>query len=78
VPEEPGLADVIAEQGELLARLRAVVEAKDAENQVLRAAGAASAALAARWLRPAPTLPTGPATNTPAAEPALTTATVNE
>jgi len=31
VPEEPGLADVIAEQGELLARLRAVVEAKDAE-----------------------------------------------
>jgi transposase len=30
VPEEPGLADVIA-------RLRAVVEAKDAENQVLRA-----------------------------------------
>ena len=37
VPEEPGLADVIAEQGELLARLRAVVEAKDAENQVLRA-----------------------------------------
>jgi len=37
VPEEPGLADVIAEQGELLSRLRAVVEAKDAENQVLRA-----------------------------------------
>jgi hypothetical protein len=37
VPEEPGLADVIAEQGELLARLHAVVEAKDAENQVLRA-----------------------------------------
>ena len=44
----------------------------------LTAAGAASAALAARWLRPAPTLPTGPATNTPAAEPVLTTATVNE
>ncbi len=37
VPEEPGLADVLAEQGELLSRLRAVVEAKDAENQVLRA-----------------------------------------
>jgi transposase len=37
VPEEPGLADVIAEQGELLSRLRAVVEARDAENQVLRA-----------------------------------------
>jgi transposase len=37
VPEEPGLADVIAEQRELLSRLGAVVEAKDAENQVLRA-----------------------------------------
>jgi transposase len=37
VAEEPGLADVIAEQGELLSRLRAVVEAKDAENHVLRA-----------------------------------------
>jgi transposase len=37
VPEEPGLADVIAEQRELLSRLRAVVEAKDAENAVLRA-----------------------------------------
>ena len=37
MPEEPGLADVIAEQRELLSRLRAVVEAKDAENQVLRA-----------------------------------------
>jgi hypothetical protein len=37
VPEESGLADVIAEQRELLSRLRAVVEAKDAENQVLRA-----------------------------------------
>jgi hypothetical protein len=37
VPEEPGLADVLAEQRELLSRLRAVVEAKDAENQVLRA-----------------------------------------
>jgi hypothetical protein len=37
VAEEPGLADVIAEQRELLSRLRAVVEAKDAENQVLRA-----------------------------------------
>jgi hypothetical protein len=35
VSEEPGLADVIGEQRELLARLRAVVEAKDAENQVL-------------------------------------------
>ena len=37
MPEEPGLADVIGEQRELLSRLRAVVEAKDAENQVLRA-----------------------------------------
>jgi hypothetical protein len=37
VPEEPGLADVIGEQREVLSRLRAVVEAKDAENQVLRA-----------------------------------------
>jgi hypothetical protein len=36
VPEETGLADVIAEQQELLSRLRAVVEAKDAENAVLR------------------------------------------
>jgi septal ring factor EnvC (AmiA/AmiB activator) len=36
VPEEPGLADVMAEQQELLSRLRAVVEAKDAENAVLR------------------------------------------
>ena len=37
MPEEPGLADVIAEQRELLSRLRAVVAAKDAENQVPRA-----------------------------------------
>jgi len=37
VPTEPGLADVLAEQRELLSRLRAVAEAKDAENQVLRA-----------------------------------------
>jgi transposase len=36
VPEEPGLPDVVAGQRELLARLRAVVEAKDAENAVLR------------------------------------------
>ena len=36
MPEEPGLPDVIAGQGELLSRLRAVVEAKDAENAVLR------------------------------------------
>ena len=36
VPEEPGLADVIAEQRELPSRLRAVVEAKDAENAMLR------------------------------------------
>jgi hypothetical protein len=36
VPEELGLADVIAEQRELLVRLRAVVEAKHAENAVLR------------------------------------------
>ena len=37
MPEEAGLADVIAEQRELLSRLRAVVEARDTENQVLRA-----------------------------------------
>ena len=36
VPEEPGLAEVIAGQRELLSRLRAVVEAKDAENAALR------------------------------------------
>jgi len=36
VHEEPGLADVIAEQRELLSRLRAVVETKDAENAMLR------------------------------------------
>ena len=36
VPEEPGLGEVIAGQRELLARLRAVVEAKDAENALLR------------------------------------------
>jgi predicted RNase H-like nuclease (RuvC/YqgF family) len=34
---EAGLADVIAGQRELLSRLRAVVEAKDAENAALRA-----------------------------------------
>jgi hypothetical protein len=37
VPEEPGLADVIAQQRELLSRMRAVVETKDAENAALRA-----------------------------------------
>src|SRR6266496_1882362 len=37
VPEEPGVADVIAEQRELLARLGGVVEAEDAEISVLRA-----------------------------------------
>lgn len=37
VPDEPGQADVVAGQRELLSRLRAVVEAKDAENAVLRA-----------------------------------------
>jgi hypothetical protein len=36
VPEEPGLSGEIAGQRELLSRLRAVVEAKDAENAVLR------------------------------------------
>jgi transposase len=36
VPEEPGPSDEIARQRELLSRLRAVVEAKDAENAVLR------------------------------------------
>ena len=35
--EEPGLADVITQQRELLPRMRAVVEAKDAENVALRA-----------------------------------------
>ena len=34
--EEPGPSDVTAGQRELLSRLRAVVEAKDAENAVLR------------------------------------------
>jgi hypothetical protein len=42
VPEEPGLADAIAGQRELLSRLRAVVEAKDAEVTALRAELAAA------------------------------------
>jgi transposase len=37
VPEEPGPPGEIAGQRELLSRLRAVAEAKDAENAVLRA-----------------------------------------
>ena len=37
VPEEPGPSGEIAGQRELLSRLRAAVEAKDAENAVLRA-----------------------------------------
>jgi transposase len=37
VPEEPGLPDVIAQQRELVSRLRAVAAAKDAENAMLRA-----------------------------------------
>jgi transposase len=37
VPEEPGPPDEVAGQRELLSRLRAVVEAKDAENAVLQA-----------------------------------------
>jgi hypothetical protein len=37
VPEEPGLAEVIAQQRELLSRMRSAVEAKDAENAALRA-----------------------------------------
>jgi transposase len=37
VPEEPGPPDEVAGQRELLSRLRAVAEAKDAENAVLRA-----------------------------------------
>jgi hypothetical protein len=37
VPEEPGPPGEIAGQREVLSRLRAVVEAKDAENAVLRA-----------------------------------------
>jgi hypothetical protein len=36
VPEEPGPPEEVAGQRELLSRLRAVVEAKDAENAVLR------------------------------------------
>ena len=36
VPEEPVPPDEIAGQRELLSRLRAAVEAKDAENAVLR------------------------------------------
>ena len=36
MPEEPGPSAVTAGQRELLSRLRAVVEAKDAENAVLR------------------------------------------
>ena len=37
MPKEPGQADAPGEQRELLTRLRAVVEARDAENAVLRA-----------------------------------------
>jgi hypothetical protein len=37
VPEEPGPPGEIAGQHELVSRLRAVVEAKEAENAVLRA-----------------------------------------
>jgi transposase len=37
VPDAPGLSADAGEQRELLARLRAVIEAKDAENAVLRA-----------------------------------------
>ncbi len=37
MPEEPGPPGEIAGQRELLSRLRAVVEARDAENAVLRA-----------------------------------------
>ena len=37
MPDEPGRGDADAGQRELLARLRAVVEARDAENAVLRA-----------------------------------------
>ena len=37
VPEKPGPPGEIAGQRELLSRLRAVVEARDAENAVLRA-----------------------------------------
>ena len=36
VPEEPGPSGEIAGQHELLSRLRAVVDAKDAENALLR------------------------------------------
>ena len=37
MPEEPGPSEEVAGQRELLSRLRAVVEAKDAENALLRA-----------------------------------------
>ena len=37
MPEEPGPPGVVAGQRELLSRLRAVAEAKEAENAVLRA-----------------------------------------
>jgi hypothetical protein len=48
VPEKPGASDQIAGRGELLSRLRAVVEAKDAENAVLRAELAAERELRRR------------------------------
>lgn len=48
VPDEPGLPADAGEQRELLARLRAVVEARDAENAMLRAELAAERELRLR------------------------------
>jgi transposase len=48
VPDEPGLPAGAGEQRELLARLRAVVEARDAENTMLRAELAAERELRRR------------------------------
>jgi hypothetical protein len=49
VPDEPDLPGVIAEQRELLARLREVVEAKDAEAVMLRAELAAARSGSGGW-----------------------------
>ena len=48
MPDEPGLPAGAGEQRELLARLRAVVEARDAENTMLRAELAAERELRRR------------------------------
>ena len=48
MPDEPGLPAGAGEQRELLARLRAVVKARDAENTMLRAELAAERELRRR------------------------------